>query len=313
MENVIIIGSGPSGLTAAIYTARAKLSPLLITGHELGGQIATTTEVENYPGFPDGITGPELHELAQRQAERFGTRLLYEVVTEVDLQKRPFSVRTYDETYETKSIIICTGASPRRLGVPGEAEFRGRGVSYCATCDGFFFQGKEVVVVGGGDGALQEGIFLTRFANKVHVVHRRDQLRAGAILQARAMNNEKIDFTWDTIITEIAGEGNVKAVHLRNIKTGEGSVMPTDGVFIYIGHIPNSKLFAGQIEMDDEGYVIIDCRMRTNVPGVFAAGEIHDRLFRQAISSAGFGCMAAIEAERYLNELEDCAQAGKGT
>jgi thioredoxin reductase (NADPH) len=307
MENVIIIGSGPSGLTAAIYVARANLSPLLITGHELGGQIATTTEVENYPGFPEGITGPELHEKAQRQAERFGTRFLYEIVTEVDLQRRPFRVKTPDETYEARAIIICTGASSRKLDVPGEKEFRGRGVSYCATCDGFFFQGKEVMVVGGGDSALQEGLFLARFASKVYIVHRRDQLRAGATLRSRALKNEKIDFIWNSVVTEILGEGTVNAVRLKNVKTGAEEVRPVNGVFIYVGHSPSSGLFAGQLEMDGEGYIIVDCLMRTSVPGVFAAGEIHDKSFRQAISSAGFGCMAAMSAERYLGELEDRA------
>jgi thioredoxin reductase (NADPH) len=312
MENVIIIGSGPAGLTAAIYAARANLSPLLITGHELGGQIATTTEVENFPGFPEGITGPELHEKAQRQAERFGARLQFETVSEVDLRGRPFRVKTQSETYETRAIIICTGASSRKLGVPGEKEFRGRGVSYCATCDGFFFQGKEVVVVGGGDSALQEGLFLTKFASKVHVVHRRDQLRAGATLQERATRNEKIDFIWNTVVTEVLGDGAVNSVRLKNVETGTEEVRPIDGVFIYIGHHPNSDLFDGQLEMDGEGYINIDCRMRTSVPGVFAAGEIHDRLFRQAISSAGFGCMAAIEAERYLEELEGQDYPGQG-
>jgi thioredoxin reductase (NADPH) len=310
MENVIIIGSGPAGLTAAIYAARANLSPLLITGHELGGQIATTTEVENYPGFPEGVTGPQLYQMVQRQAERFGTRFQFDTVTEVDLQNRPFRVKTSGETYEAKAIIICTGAAPRELGVPGEKEFRGRGVSYCATCDGFFFNGKEVIVVGGGDSALQEGLFLTKFASKVHVVHRRDQLRAGVTLQSRATKNEKMDYIWDTIVTEIMGDQAVNAVRLKNVKSGEEEDRPIGGVFIYIGHIPNSQLFAGQLEMDEEGYVIVDSRMHTSVPGVFAAGEIHDKLFRQAISSAGFGCMAAIEVERYLDELEDRAYPG---
>lgn len=304
-ENVIIIGSGPAGLTAAIYAARANLAPLLITGNELGGQIATTTEVENFPGFPEGVTGPELYDLMSRQAERFGARIEVDHVTEVNLRERPFRLRTQNgQEHTTKALIIATGASPRKLGVPGERELLGRGVSYCATCDGFFFRGKELVVVGGGDSALQEGLFLTKFATKVSIVHRRDALRAGPVLQERARKNEKIHFVWNKVVTRIEGDGKVEAVRLRDTVTGEESVMPTDGVFIYIGHIPNTQLFVGQLEMDHEGYLIVNERLHTKIPGVFAAGEVHDRVFRQAIASAGFGCMAAMEAEKYLASLE---------
>ena len=304
-ENVIIIGSGPAGLTAAIYAARANLAPLLITGNELGGQIATTTEVENFPGFPEGVTGPERYDLMSRQAERFGARIEVDHVTEVNLRERPFRLRTQNgQEHTTKALIIATGASPRKLGVPGERELLGRGVSYCATCDGFFFRGKELVVVGGGDSALQEGLFLTKFATKVSIVHRRDALRAGPVLQERARKNEKIHFVWNKVVTRIEGDGKVEAVRLRDTVTGEESVMPTDGVFIYIGHIPNTQLFVGQLEMDHEGYLIVNERLHTKIPGVFAAGEVHDRVFRQAIASAGFGCMAAMEAEKYLASLE---------
>jgi thioredoxin reductase (NADPH) len=306
MENVIIIGSGPAGLTAALYAARANLSPLLITGNELGGQIATTTDVENFPGFPEGLTGPELYDLMSRQAERFGTRTEVDYVTEVNLLERPFRLKTQNGMeYETKSLIIATGASPRKLDVPGEKEFLGRGVSYCATCDGFFFRGKELIVVGGGDSALQEGMFLTKFATKVNIVHRRSALRAGAVLQERARKNEKIGFIWNKVVTRIEGDGKVEAVRLRDTVTGEESVMPVHGVFVYIGHIPNTQLFVGQLEMDHEGYLIVDARLHTKIPGVFAAGEVHDKIFRQAVVSAGFGCMAAMEAEKYLASLED--------
>lgn len=301
MENVIIIGSGPAGLTAAIYAARANLDPILITGNELGGQIATTTEVENFPGFPEGVTGPELYELMSKQAERFGTRIEVDYVTEVNMRERPFRLRTQNgNEYETKALILATGATPRKLGVPGEAELLGRGVSYCATCDGFFFRGKKLNVVGGGDSALQEGLFLTKFASHVDIIHRRDQLRAGATLQERARKNEKIGFIWDTVVEEIQGNGKVEALRVRNVKTGETRTIETDGVFIYIGHLPNTSLYKGQLEMDEEGYLIVNERLHTSIPGVFAAGEVHDKIFRQAITSAGYGCMAAMEAEKYL-------------
>lgn len=310
-ENVIVIGSGPAGLTAALYTARANLSPLVFTGNEIGGQVSITNEVENYPGFPEGLTGPELVEKFQKQAERFGARVEYAEVTEVDFDAQPFRVKTYDNEYQAKSIIIATGASPRKLGVPGEVDLTGRGVSYCATCDGFFFRDKEVAVVGGGDSALEEGIFLTKFASRVRVIHRRDQLRAGQTLQERAKRNEKIEFIWDTVVTEINGDGAVESIQLKNVKTDEASTLKTDGIFIYIGHYPNSSLFKGKLEMDDHGYLITDQRTHTSVPGVFAAGEIGDPIFRQVATSAGEGCKAAIEVEKYLAELEDRAYPGR--
>jgi thioredoxin reductase (NADPH) len=310
VENVIIIGSGPAGLTAALYSARANLNPLVFTGTEIGGQVSISSEVENYPGFPEGVTGPELVERFQKQAERFGARLEYGEVTEVNLDDEPFQVKSYDNEYRAWAIIVATGASPRKLGVPGETELTGRGVSYCATCDGFFFRNKEVVVVGGGDSALEEGVFLTKFASRVHVIHRRDQLRAGATLQERARRNPKIEFVWDTIVTEINGNGAVESVHLQNVKSGQVSSLPAEGVFVYVGHYPNSRLFKGKLEMDEHGYLVIDRRTRTSVPGVFGAGEIADPVFRQVVSSAGEGCKAAIEAERYLAALEDRAYPG---
>lgn len=304
MEKVIIIGSGPAGLTAAIYTARASLRPLVFTGPELGGQIATTTEVENYPGFPEGVAGATLTETMRRQAERFGARIEMDEVTEVNLRRRPLWLKTQLGEYETQALIIATGARPRRLGVPGESDFIGRGVSYCATCDGFFFRGKNIIVVGGGDSALQESLFLTRFANRVEIVHRRDQLRAGPALVERATQNEKIGFIWNSIVTAIKGQGKVEAITLQNVKTGEQTDKPVDGIFIYIGHIPNTQLFEGQLDMNAEGYLCVDERLHTNIPGVFAAGESHDYRFRQAIVSAGYGCMAAMEAEKYLATLD---------
>ncbi|GMQ77610.1 MAG: thioredoxin-disulfide reductase [Anaerolineae bacterium] len=305
-ERVIIIGSGPAGLTAAIYTARATLNPLVIVGSQLGGQISITAEVENYPGFPDpDITGPDLVDRMYRQAERFGTRFEYDEVTEVDFTKgSPFIVKTNNKEFQTDAVIVTAGASPRRLGVPGEEDLIGRGVSFCATCDGFFFRGKEVVVVGGGDSALEEGLFLTKFANKVRVIHRRDELRAGPALKRRAFANEKIEFIWDTVLDEINGNGMVSSVNLRNIKTKETSQLPTDGVFIYIGHYPNSKFLEGQIAMDEHGYVIADEKMRASVAGIFAAGEIQDSYFRQIATSVGQGCAAAIQCEKWLSSQE---------
>lgn len=304
-EKVIIIGSGPAGLTAALYTARAALDPLVISGSQLGGQISITNEVENYPGFPDGTTGPELVELMQKQAERFGARLLIDEVTEVDFTKgSPFMVKTHGETFQADAVIVSVGASPRRLGIPGEEEMIGRGVSFCATCDGFFFREKDVVVVGGGDSAMEEALFLTRFVNGVKVVHRRDELRAGDALRTRAFANEKVSFIWDTVIDEIVGNGKVESVKLTNVKSGAKSEMDVDGVFIFIGHYPNSDLFKGQLEMDERGYLITDAKMTTSVPGVFAAGEIQDPMYRQIATSVGQGCAAAIMCERWLDEQE---------
>ncbi len=303
-ENLIIIGAGPAGLSAAIYAARGNLAPLVLTGQSLGGQIVLTNELENFPGFPEGITGLELAQLMQKQAERFGARLEADSVTRVDLQTRPFRVETQNgATYTARALIIATGASPRRLNVPGENELTGRGVSYCATCDGFFFRNKEIAVVGGGDSAMQESLFLTRFASKVHLIHRRDQLRAQPILQDRARAEPKITFVWNSVVKEIRGAGKVEGLVLENMQTRARSEIPVQGVFIYVGYIPNTELFRGQLEIDEEGYLKVDARQRTNIPGVFAAGEVHDRVFRQAIVSAGYGAMAEIEAERYLASL----------
>ncbi len=312
VENVIIIGSGPAGLTAGIYTARANLNPLLITGNDLGGQVAITYEVENYPGFPESISGPELVERMQKQAEKFGTRIEFDYVEEVDLDHRPFTVRTVNGAeYRAWTLIISTGATARRLGVPGEQELTGRGVSYCATCDGFFFRGREVVVVGGGDSAVEEAIFLTRFATRVTIVHRRDQLRASHILQHRAFENEKIGFVWDSVVTSINDDNGsnsaVTSVTLRNVKTGEEQRLATGGVFVFVGHYPNSQIFQGKIAMDDEGYVLTDRLMATNVPGVFAAGEIQDKRFRQVATSVGQGTAAAMEVEKYLAHRQERA------
>lgn len=300
-EKMIIIGSGPAGLTAALYAARAFLDPLVISGNELGGQVSITTEVENYPGFPEGTTGPELVEFMRKQAEKFGARTEIDEVVEVDLTKgSPFQIKTHSEEYRTEAVIIASGASPKRLGVPGEEEFIGRGVSFCATCDGFFFRGKEIVVVGGGDSALEEGLFLTKFASAVRVIHRREELRAGETLKGRALKNEKMSFIWNTVVEGISGNGAVESVQVRNLKTGGAVTLPTNGVFIYIGHYPNSALFEGQLAMDEHKYLITDKRMMTSVEGVFAAGEIQDPVYRQVATSVGQGCAAAMMAERWL-------------
>jgi thioredoxin reductase (NADPH) len=304
-EKVIILGSGPAGWSAAIYAARADLRPLLITGNELGGQVAITTEVENYPGFPEGLTGPELVEKMRAQAEKFGATAEIDYVTEIDVNGPPFGVVTASgKNYRTQTLIIATGASPRKLGIPGEERLTGRGVSYCATCDGFFFRGKEIVVVGGGDSALEEALFLTKFASAVRIVHRRDQLRAGAVLKHRAEANPKIQFIWNTVVTSIEGENRVESVTLKDVVTGKVSHLPTDGVFIYVGHLPNNQLFIDKLALDEQGYVIADKLMRTSVPGIFAAGEIQDPRYRQVATSAGQGVQAALEVRRFLDELE---------
>jgi thioredoxin reductase (NADPH) len=308
VENVIIVGSGPAGWSAAIYTARADLRPLLITGNELGGQIALTTEVENFPGFDEAIQGPELVERMQRQAERFGAEVLIDTVTELDVTGSTFTVKTAGGgVFRTHSVIAATGASPRRLNVPNEERLTGRGVSYCATCDGFFFRGKDVIVAGGGDSALQEALFLTKFASRVRVIHRRDSLRAGVTLQRRAHENPKIEFVWNSTITSVNGEAKVESVTVHNIQTGATAELPTDGVFVYIGHLPNNALFAGKLAMDDQGYLVTDKLMRTSVPGIFAAGEIQDHRFKQAATSAGQGVAAAMECEKYLADQADRA------
>jgi thioredoxin reductase (NADPH) len=304
-ERVIIIGSGPAGLTAALYTARANLNPLVIAGDMLGGQVSLTYEIENYPGFPQGLSGQELVEHMKTQAERFGARIkMFSLVTEVDFSNgSPFTVKTDDDQeYRADAVIVTVGATPRSLDVPGEKRLTGRGVSYCATCDGAFFRNKNVV--GGGDSALEEAIFLTRFASRVDVIHRRDTLRAGQTLQKRAFANDKIHFIWDTVVEEVLGDDIVKAVRLRNVKTGEVRNYSTDGVFIFIGHDPNSDLFHGQLERDSSGYVLTDREMRTNIEGVFAAGEIQDRIYRQVATSVGQGTSAAMSTERWLAEHE---------
>jgi thioredoxin reductase (NADPH) len=302
----LIIGSGPAGLSAALYAARAELEPVVLSGQEFGGQVSITHIVENYPGFPEGLGGPELTELFKKQAERFGARVLFDSATKVDLSERPFNIKAYTSNYLADSVIIATGATPRNLEIPGEKEYTGRGVSYCGTCDGFFFKNKEVVVVGGGDSALEEGSFLTRFANKVTVVHRRDELRASAILQQRAMQNPKMDFIWETIVKNINGNGNgtVSSVQLQSVNDGQQKEFQTDGLFIFVGHTPNTGLFRGQLDMDPAGYLVVSRYMETSVPGAFAAGEVADPHFRQVITSAGMGAAAAIQATRFLEDQE---------
>jgi thioredoxin reductase (NADPH) len=301
---VLVLGSGPAGYSAALYAARAELEPVVLTGMQLGGQAALTYTIENYPGFPDAVGGPELGELFQKQAERFGATTEFDVASAVDFSKRPFKVFTDNSEYLADTVIISTGASPNHLEIPGEVEMTGKGVSYCATCDGWFFKNKKVVVVGGGDSALEEGLFLTRYASEVHIVHRRDELRAGAILQKRAMENEKINFVWNTVVTEVVGEDKVEAVKLKNLMTGDESLFETDGVFIFIGHTPNTQVFEGQLELDPLGYIVVNNLMETNVPGVFASGEAADPHFRQVVTSAGMGAAAAIQATRYLEAQE---------
>ena len=303
-RDLLIVGSGPSGLSAALYAGRAELNPLVLTGMTLHGQASITDTIENYPGFPDGIGGAELGQLFQTQAERFGAEILMDQAIGVDLTKVPLQVETYSNLYQAKALIISTGAAHRKLQIPGEMELTGRGVSYCGTCDGWFFKGKDIVVVGGGDSALEEGLFLTRFANSVTIIHRRNELRAGAILKNRAFKNPKIKFIWDTVVTEIIGDNAVNAVKLLNVKTNQEEVHETEGVFIFIGHKPNSNLFKEQLELDKEGYIKINSSMETNIRGVFAAGEVADPNFRQVVTSAGMGAAAAIQATRYLEQNE---------
>lgn len=305
MQDLLIMGSGPAGLTAAIYAARANLRPMLIEGTHAGGQLTLTREVENYPGFRHAILGPELIKEMRMQAERFGTDLRAGDVTSVDLKNYPLRVTIEGEqTLETKTLIIATGASAIWLGVPGETMLMGHGVSSCATCDGFFFRGQELVVVGGGDTALEEAIFLTRFATRVFVVHRRDKLRASKIMQDRAFKHDKITFTWNTVVEEIVGQDVVTGVRLRNVVTGQLSELKCAGVFVAIGHSPNTRLFEGQVDMDGRGYILTNNGMATNVPGVYAAGDVQDTRYRQAITAAGSGCMAAMDAEKYLESLD---------
>ena len=306
MRHVVIIGSGPAGLTAAIYTARANLSPLLVEGWQSGGQLTTTTEVENYPGFAKGIMGPELMKDMRAQAERFGTVFRTGDVTAVDLKTQPFKlIIDAEETVETKTLIVATGASALPIGVPNEKRLTGHGVSTCATCDGFFFRGKELLVVGGGDSAMEEATFLTKFARKVSIIHRRDKLRASKIMQDRAMKNEKIAFVWNSIVEDILGNDLVTGVRLKNIVTGKTMELPCAGVFVAIGHRPNTALFTGQLDMDEKGYIRTRNGTATSVPGIFAAGDVQDSTYRQAITAAGTGCMAAIDAEHFLEKLEE--------
>lgn len=313
-SKVVIIGSGPAGLTAALYAARANLEPLVIRGLQPGGLIATTSEVENYPGFVDGVGGYELAEHMEKQAARFGAQFKDALVMSIDAGKRPFVLTTDgDEQITADTIIVSTGASPRKLGVPGEEQLANRGVSYCATCDGFFFRGKKVVVVGGGNSALDEGLFLTRYVDELVIVHRRDQLRADPILQERAFSNEKVRFVWDSTVDEILGDEKVAGVRIRNLKTGETTELATDGVFPYIGHVPNTTLFQGLLTLDEGGYIVTDGRQRTNISGIFAAGDVVDHIYRQAITAAGEGCKAAMEATWYLAEQEHAAKKSQVT
>ncbi len=296
---LLILGSGPAGLSAALYAARADLQPMVLTGTELGGQASLTYSIENYPGFPDGIGGAQLGELFQKHAEGFGAKIEFGSAVNVDLSKRPFKVVSDNTEYTTDALVVSTGAAPNHLNIPGETLLVGRGVSYCATCDGAFFKGKRVAVVGGGDSALEEGLFLTRYATSVTIIHRRDSLRAGALLQKRASENHKIQFVWNSVVTEILGKEKVESLKLKDVLTNEVKILETDGLFIFIGHTPNTQLFAGQLEMTN-GYIVVDDRMRTNIPGVFAAGEAADSNFKQVITSAGMGAAAAIEATRFL-------------
>jgi thioredoxin reductase (NADPH) len=314
IHEVVIIGSGPAGLTAALYAARGNLQPLLIEGvvdgGPTGGQLTLTTDVENYPGFPEGINGSQLILDMRAQAERFGTEFITEDVVEVDLDHRPFTLRTASGVeVQTLSLIVATGAKPRRLEVPGEDELWGSGVSACATCDGFFFKDKHVVIVGGGDSAMEEAMFLTKFASKVSVIHRRDELRASKIMQERALKNDKIEFVWNSVIDEVRGaDGQVSSVLLRDTITGETRDFPAEGLFLAIGHIPNTWLFEGKLDLDDEGYLLVDQpSTQTNVAGVFACGDVMDSIYRQAVTAAGTGCRAAIDAERFLAEHTDVA------
>ena len=303
-RDIVVLGSGPAGYTAALYAARANLRPLLLKGVEAGGQLMLTTDVENYPGFPDGILGPELMDAFEKQAGRFEADIVAQTATRVDLSERPFGVWAGDQEWRAKTLILATGASARWLGVPGEDTLRGRGVSACATCDGFFFRDRALVVVGGGDTAMEEATFLTKFASSVTIVHRRDEFRASKIMQDRAMANPKISVIWDSVVEEIVGEGAVTGVRLRNVQTDEVRELATDGVFVAIGHTPNTDLVKGQLELTDAGYVVVDePTTGTSVPGVFAAGDVTDVIYRQAVTAAGQGCKAAIDAERYLEEL----------
>ena len=303
--DVIIIGAGPSGYTAGIYCSRAGYDTLILSGLLPGGQLVNTTEVENYPGFENGIMGPDLMIDMRKQSQRMGTTIIDDVAVDVDFRRKPFKVLTASEEFEGRAVIIATGANPRKLGVEGEETFSGKGVSYCATCDGPFFRNQEIVVVGGGDSAIEEATFLTKFATNVHLIHRREELRASKIMQERAFNNEKIKFHFDSAITKITGDQKIQQAVLKNLKTNEETTLDAGGLFVAIGHEPNTQLFKGQIDLDDEGYIVLKNKTHTNMEGIFAAGDVHDRSYRQAITAAAFGCMAAIDVDKYLTESAD--------
>ncbi len=303
--DVIIIGAGPSGYTAGIYCSRAGYDTLILSGLLPGGQLVNTTEVENYPGFENGIMGPDLMIDMRKQSQRMGTTIIDDVVVDVDFRRKPFKVLTASEEFEGRAVIIATGANPRKLGVEGEETFSGKGVSYCATCDGPFFRNQEIVVVGGGDSAIEEATFLTKFASNVHLIHRRGELRASKIMQERALNNEKIKFHFDSAVILIKGDQKIQQVVLKNLKTNEETTHDAGGLFVAIGHDPNTQLFKSQIDLDDEGYIVLKNKTHTNIEGVFAAGDVHDRSYRQAITAAAFGCMAAIDVDEYLTESAD--------
>jgi thioredoxin reductase (NADPH) len=312
LHDVLVIGSGPAGCTAALYAARANLKVLVLAGYEAGGQLMITSDVENYPGFAEAITGPELMERMRKQAERFGAVFRDEDATAVDFTKRPFAVTSDSGTHEARSVIVATGSSAKWLGLDSETRLRGRGVSACATCDGFFFKGKEVVVVGGGDSAMEEATFLTKFATQVTIVHRRDSFKASKIMAARALNHPKIRVVWDTVVTEILGQDHVEGVRLKDLKTGKESVLPAGGYFSAIGHTPNTALFKGQLRLDEQGYIVAggEHETWTSVPGVFVAGDVYDHRYKQAITAAGSGCKAAIDAERWLEQQKEALAEG---
>ena len=303
--DVIIIGAGPSGYTAGIYCSRAGYDTLILSGILPGGQLVNTTEVENYPGFENGIMGPDLMIDMRKQSQRMGTTIIDDVVVDVDFRREPFKVLTDSEEYEGRAVIIATGANPRKLGIEGEEAFAGKGVSYCATCDGPFFRNLEIIVAGGGDSAIEEATFLTKFASNVHLVHRRGELRASKIMQERALSNEKIKFHWDSAVTEVKGDQKMQQVILKNLKTNEETMLDAGGLFVAIGHDPNTQLFKDQIELDDAGYIVLKNKTHTNMKGIFAAGDVHDRSYRQAITATAFGCMAAIDVDKYLTESKD--------
>jgi thioredoxin reductase (NADPH) len=311
VRELIIIGGGPAGYTAALYAARANLEPLVIEGFQWGGQLMITSDVENYPGYPDGVMGPEMMAEFRRQAERFGADFVTDDVTRVDFSEQPFRVWVENDEFRAKAVVVATGASARWLGLPGEQHYQGRGVSACATCDGAFFKGKELIVVGGGDTAMEEATFLTRFARSVTIVHRRDTLRASKIMQERAFANEKISFIWNSEVVDVVGDKKVSGVKIRNVVTGEESTLDATGLFVAIGHDPRSELFAGQLRRDDEGYLLVEApTTKTNLAGVFACGDVVDHVYRQAVTAAGTGCAAALDAERYLTSLEDAVLTG---